>query len=121
MLNGMLTVPVMLQCEARQAIMHTREERWTWTHWPRPGEKLPRPCTIPGCTYAHTDPAADFAAFAAQLLPLIADTSKGAARRLSEFRSKHSNSHGNIKPGEHTASPSSMLRPTTPVPLEAIV
>ena len=81
--------------------VHTREERWTWTHWPRPGEKLPRPCTMPGCTYAHDDPAEDFAAFAAQLLALLSDTSKGAARRLSEFRSRHSNIHGNVKPGEH--------------------
>ena len=95
------TVAEMVELCTSSCHVHTREERWTWTHWPRPGEKLPRPCTIPGCTYAHTDPAADFAAFAAQLLPLIADTSKGAARRLSEFRSKHSNSHGNIKPGEH--------------------
>ena len=95
------TVAEMTELCTSTCHVHTQQERWDWTHWPRPGEKLPRPCTMPGCTYAHEDPAEDFAAFKAHLLALLADTSKGSARRLSEYRAKHSNAHRNVKPGEH--------------------
>ena len=81
--------------------VHKSDERWDCSHFPRPGEKLPRPCPAKGCRYAHADAAADFAAFALKLNALLDDSSKGAARRLAAFRTQHANTHNQIKPGEY--------------------
>jgi len=83
----------------------TRAERWIWSHTPFPGETLPRPCTRPGCTFAHTDPAREYAALLATIAEFKADTTAGADRRFSVWRMAHAQGgtgvvgHGNVQPG----------------------
>eukprot|EP00966_Prymnesium_polylepis_P023122 531898-Prymnesium_polylepis.1 len=33
--------------------VHTRDERYNYGHSCPPCESVPRPCTAPGCTFAH--------------------------------------------------------------------
>lgn len=85
----------------RECHAPTRLERFIWSHSPVPGEQLPRPCSAPGCTFAH-EPA-----FAAQELAdllneeaqLSADQSKAGKAAFSRWRMAHARCHFNVQPG----------------------
>ena len=79
----------------------TCDERFLWSHMPRPGEALPRPCTAPGCTFGHnpTTVAAEHAALLAEEARLVSDQTKRGKAAFSKWRMEHAHAHYNIQPG----------------------
>ena len=79
------------------------EERYVLSHMPLPGETLPRPCTSPGCKFAH-DPSTAAQEHAALLAeekrPSAIDTKAGKAA-FSRWRMAHAHAHRNVQPGEY--------------------
>ena len=81
----------------------TVEERFVLSHMPVPGEDLPRPCTVPGCTFAH-----DRSTAAQELQALLheeaelrkVDTKAGKAA-FSRWRMAHAHAHRNVQPGDY--------------------
>lgn len=69
-----------------------------------PGEDTPRPCTAPGCQYAHNRATA-----AEELKLLLEDTekkyetdqTKAGKARFSRWRSDHACRHFNVQPGAY--------------------
>ena len=86
-----------------KCIEPTVEQRDNWSHMPPPGETLPRPCTAPGCTYAHD--RAMVGALLAEMLAteatLKADTSAKGKAKFAEWRKAHHRLHFNVQPGLH--------------------
>ena len=77
----------------------TLEERFTCGHYPHPGETLPRACTAPGCTYAHSNPARDYALLLKIESEIRADETAAGKRRYCTWRMDHAQLHRNIQPG----------------------
>ena len=81
----------------------TVAERDNWSHNPVPGEEVPRPCTRPGCTFAHDREAtrAEYLDLLAREDELAKDTSKAGKSRFEKFRMAHARTHGNVQPGKY--------------------
>ena len=79
----------------------SREERYVLAHHPLPGETRPRPCTAPGCTYAHNPDTADeeFSLLLKTEAAFASDKSKAGKSRYSKWRMTHAACHQNIQPG----------------------
>lgn len=87
----------------KQCHSPTFVERCVWGHVCVPGEDLPRPCTAPGCTFAH-----DTSTAATELKSLLqtekdfeVDQSKTGKARFSKWRSDHARKHFNVQPGAY--------------------
>ena len=85
----------------KQCHSPTRLERFILSHSPLPGEDLPRPCTAPGCTFAHNRATArqEYEALLAEERRLAANVSKSGKSAFSRWRIKHATCHSNINPG----------------------
>ena len=81
----------------------TVEERFVWAHMPLPGEDVPRPCTIPGCKFAHNRATAleELAALLKTEQQLVAVDTKAGKAAYSRWRMEHAHSHKNIQPGKY--------------------
>ena len=80
---------------------HSRVERFILSHNTVPGESAPRPCTAPGCTFAHdsTTAAAEQAALYAEEARLVAVDTKAGKAAFSKWRMLHAHCHLNVQPG----------------------
>ena len=82
---------------------HSRLERYVWSHNTVPGEAGPRPCTAPGCKFAH-DPstaAAQQAALFKKEAELVADVTKTGKAAFAKWRIQgHAHQHYNVQPGK---------------------
>ena len=99
------TTVVEMHALLRQCRCPTVVERFVKSHTPLPGEELPRPCTAPGCTFAHNPATAaqELQALRATEAKLSADTSKAGKARYSKWRMEHAHMHGNVQPGGYGA------------------
>ena len=81
----------------------TVEKRFCWSHTPLPGEDIPRPCTAPGCTFAHnrSTAAQELGALLAEEERLKADDTKSGKAAFSRWRMDHAHRHFNVQPGEY--------------------
>ena len=84
----------------------TGSERFVLSHMPRPGQKLPDPCTAPGCTFGHGSEEkvqAEWAALLAEEKLLAAVLTKTGKAAFSAWRMAFARKHFNIQPGEYGA------------------
>lgn len=83
--------------------MPTMTERYLWSHNILPGEDVPRPCTAPGCTYAHDAATAksEYDALIAQEKSLSAVETRSGRAAFARFRLEHAHSHNNIQPAQY--------------------
>lgn len=88
----------LLQCHSP-----TRLERFVLSHSPLPGEKQPRPCTMPGCSFAHDEGTAmeELAGLLAEEERLCKDTTKAGKATFSKWRMTHAKTHLNVQPGQY--------------------
>lgn len=86
-------------------VSHTREARFVLGHNTIPGEDLPRPCTAPGCTFAHNRETAaqEQADMLATEEELANDLTKAGVARFSKWRMAHAHAHANVQPGRYGA------------------
>jgi hypothetical protein len=83
-----------------KCVAHDLPARFTLSHSTHPGEEAPRPCTAPGCSFAHSaDPEAELAELLATEAVFSADESKAGKARFSKWRMQHASSHLNVQPG----------------------
>lgn len=81
----------------------TVAERFVWSHNVLPGEELPRPCSAPGCTFAH-DPATakvEYEELIAEEERLSAVETRAGKSAFARFRLKHAASHHNIQAAKY--------------------
>ena len=80
-------------------------QRVNWSHTPRKGQRLPDPCTRPGCTFGHNPDTLEqeYNDLLAEEARLEKDDSRAGKTRYSEWRMKHARAHGNVQPGLHGA------------------
>lgn len=90
-----------------QCIAPSRHDRFVWSHNPLPGEDVPRPCSAPGCSFAHnkdaTEAAADYTALLAEEARLAAVNTKKGKTAFSKWRMMHAQTHHNVQPGAYGA------------------
>ena len=81
----------------------TVEERFVLSHMPVPGEDLPRPCTVPGCTFAHnrSTAAQELQALLHEEAELCKVDTKAGKAAFSRWRMAHAHAHRNVQPGEY--------------------
>lgn len=81
----------------------TRLERFIWSHSPLPGEELPRPCTAPGCRFAHdrVSAAQELSDLLEAEAQLAKDQTKAGKAAFSKWRMAHAHSHFNVQPGAY--------------------
>ena len=79
----------------------TMEKRYIWGHNTLPGESQPRPCTAPGCMFAHNAETAlaEQAAMYAHEAELLKDQTQAGKKKHLDWRKEHWLRHGNIQPG----------------------
>lgn len=79
------------------------EERFVWSHNPLPDEDRPRPCTAPGCQFAHdaSRVGEQLKELCATEAALEADQSKAGRARYSKWRMEHADTHYGIQPGRY--------------------
>jgi len=87
----------------KQCHCPTRLERYVWSHSPIPGEEKPRPCTAPGCSFAHNQDSAleELAALLQEEERLASDKTKAGKAVFSKWRMAHAHSHFNVQPGKY--------------------
>eukprot|EP00965_Chrysotila_dentata_P063733 2111867-Pleurochrysis_carterae.AAC.1 len=82
----------------------TALNRYILSHMPPRGERLPRACLAPGCTFGHK-PSLAADAEMAEMLPteaeLKANSTKAGKSRCSRWRMAHAATHANVQPGSH--------------------
>ena len=80
----------------------TCEARYVLSHNTVPGEERPRPCTAPGCKFAHNPATAvqEQEAMYAEEASLANVTTKAGKARFSKWRMQHAHAHGNVQPGK---------------------
>ena len=64
---------------------------------------MPRPCTAPGCTYAHNraTAAAEYEALLKEEAALMAVQTKAGKSKFSKWRTDFSTRHFNVQPGDY--------------------
>ena len=81
----------------------TVEERFVLSHMRVPGEDLPRPCTVPGCTFAHdrSTAAQELQALLHEEAELRKVDTKAGKGAFSRWRMAHAHAHRNVQPGDY--------------------
>ena len=90
-------MPLLATCESPKF-----HKRCVWSHNNIPGESLPRPCTAPGCTFAHNPETAlaEQTAMYEFEVELLKDQTRAGKKKHLDWRKQHWLTHGNIQPGK---------------------